>query len=304
MKKSFNIFIILIFLSAPVSAKKSIDEAITNAASDIADKCDANAVLIIDDFESSTTAMKHYIRDQLADAIFSEDRLIQIVTREHMDKIEKELKFQNSGFVSEKSILSVAERLGAQFIIFGKLDEFNGSYILRVRMLDVETGSYLFRRTYNFQYSSKTEQLLGRAPKYKKASVGIIAEANKNSLEFISPSAGFVFDYSLWRKFSSGIKLYVSHDVTEKQNNLSTVETLGYLRFYIVSLSGEPVSGLFTEFQAGSSFFFINSRFKNVINGGLSSGYRFTFNSFYLEPELRFGYPYLFGCGISAGMRF
>ena len=57
----------------------------------------------------------------------------------HMDKIEKELKFQNTGLVSEKTIISVAERLGAKFIVFGKLEEFNGSYILRV---DYSAGRY------------------------------------------------------------------------------------------------------------------------------------------------------------------
>ena len=298
MKKRISFLIISLFIASSLFAKTSIDEAISNAAVDIADKCNAKAILLIDDFESSSSAMTFYIREQLADSIFAEDGLIQIVTREHMDKIEKELKFQNTGLVSEKTILSVAERLGAKFIVFGKLEEFNGSYILRVRMLDVESGSY------DFQYSPKTEQLLGRAPKYKKASLGLIAEVNKNSLEFIAPAIGFTFDYSLWRKISAGSRLSVSYDLHEKKNELVILETLAYFRFYIVSLSGEPVSGLFTELEAGASTLFINTSIKATVNGGAGAGYRFIFNNFYLEPEVRFGYPYLFACGISAGMRF
>ena len=304
MNKRIFIIIISILLSSSVFAKTNIDQAITNAAVDIADKCTAKSILMIDDFESPTPAMTLYIREQLADTIFAKDGLIQIVTREHMDKIEKELRFQNSGVVSEKTILSVAEILGARFVVFGKLEEFNGSYILRVRMLDVKTGSYLYRKTYDFQYSQKTEQLLDRAPKYKKVSVGLLAEANKNSLEFIAPAVGFTFDYSIARKASIGARLSVSYDLHEKNNELVTLDTLGYLRFYIVSLSGEPVSGLFAELQGGVSSFFVNSNIKTVFNGGAGAGYRFTFGNFYLEPELRFGYPYLFGSGISVGMRF
>ena len=304
MNKRIFIIIITILLSSSVFAKTSIDQAISSAAVDIADKCNAKSILMIDDFESPTPAMTLYIREQLADTIFAEYGLIQIVTREHMDKIEKELKFQNSGVVSEKTILSVAERLGARFVVFGKLEEFNSGFILRVRMLDVKTGSYLFRKTYDVQYSQKTEQLLDRAPKYKKVFVGILAEANKNSLEFIAPAVGFTFDYALWRKISIGTRFSISYDLHEKNNELVTLETLGYLRFYIVSLSGEPVSGLFTELQGGVSSFFINSNIKTVFNGGAGAGYRFTLSNFYLEPELRFGYPYIFGCSISAGMKF
>ena len=196
MKKRIIILTISFLLSRQLFANTTIDGAITKAAVDITEKCDAKSILVIDDFESPSQAMTLYIREQLADSIFAEDGLLQIVTREHMDKVEKELKFQNSGVVSEKTILSVAERLGARFLVFGKLEEFNSSYILRVRMLDVKTGAYLFRRTYEFQYSQKTEQLLGRAPNYKKVSLGLLVEANKNSLDFIAPSVGFAFDYS------------------------------------------------------------------------------------------------------------
>ena len=195
-----------------LSAKEKIDNVIAHAAEDIVQKCDAKSILVIDDFESPTQKMTLYIREQLADSIYAEDGLLKLVTREHMDIAEKELKFQNSGVVSEKTILSVAERLGARFAIFGKLEEFNSGFILRVRMLDVKTGAYLFRKTYEFGYSQKTAQLLGNASSYKKVAVGGIGEINKNSIEFVAPAAGLSFDFSLWRKFSVGAKVLLSYD--------------------------------------------------------------------------------------------
>ena len=304
MNKRIFIIIISILLSSSVFAKTSIDQAITNAAVDIADKSSAKTILMIDDFESPTPAMTLYIREQLADTIFAEDGLIQIVTREHMDKIEKELKFQNSGVVSEKTILSVAERLGARFVVFGKLEEFNSGFILRVRMLDVKTGAYLFRKTYEFGYSQKTAQLLGNASTYKKVAIGGIGEINKNSIAFVAPAAGVTFDFSLWRKFSVGAKIILSYDYHEKQNQIFTIETLGTLRYYIVSFSGEPVSGIYLEAQGGISSLIVDSKLKTVFNAGGAAGYRFRLGSFYIEPELRFGYPYMCGAGLAAGMRF
>ena len=287
-----------------LSAKEKIDNVIARAAEDIVQKCDAKSILVIDDFESPTQKMTLYIREQLADSIYAEDGLLKLVTREHMDIAEKELKFQNSGVVSEKTILSVAERLGARFAIFGKLEEFNSGFILRVRMLDVKTGAYLFRKTYEFGYSQKTAQLLGNASSYKKVAVGGIGEINKNSIEFLAPAAGLSFDFSLWRKISVGGKVLLSYDYHEKQNQILTIEALGTLRYYIVSFSGEPVSGIYLEVQAGASSLLVDSKLKTVFNAGGAAGYRFTLGSFYVEPELRVGYPYMCGAGLAAGMRF
>ncbi len=304
MNRKIVTTLISMLLCFSLSAKEKIDDVIARAAEDIVQKCGAKSILVIDDFESPTQKMTLYIREQLADSIYVEDGLVTTVTREHMDIAEKELKFQNSGLVSEKTILSVAERLGARFAVFGRLEEFNSGFILRVRMLDVKTGGYLSRKTYEFGYSQKTAQLLGNASSYKKVAVGGIGEINKNSIEFIAPALGFSFDFSLWRKFSLGAKVLVSYDYHEKQNQVLTIETLGALRYYIVSFSGEPVSGMYLEAQAGASLLLVDSKLKSVFNGGGAAGYRLTLGSFFIEPELRFGYPYMCGAGLAAGIRF
>lgn len=304
MNKRELLFYILIIFSFNLYARPTIDEAITNAAVDIADKCEANSILVIDDFASPTEKMTLYIREQIADSIFSEDGLLQIVTREHMDKVEKELNFQNSGIVNEKTILSVAKRLGAQLIVFGKVEEYNNGYMLRVRILDIETGSYLFRKTYDIKHSQKTEQLLDSSSNYKKVSLGLIAEANKNSLDFFAPSLGLVLNFAAGKKVALGTKLYLSYDILEKNNQFYTLETLGLFRFYINSFSGKPTSGFFLELQVGSSILFVNSEVLSIFNFGGCSGYKITIGKFFLESEFRVGYPYLVGAGINLGFLF
>ena len=46
------------------------------------------------------------------------------------------------------------------------------------------------------------------------------------------------------------------------------------------------------------------SQLKNVFNAGVCTGYRFSTASLYLEPQVRFGYPYLIGAGVTVGLKF
>ena len=260
--------------------------------------------MVIDDFESSSEKMTLYIREQLADLLFDNNKQIKIVTREHMGKIEKELDFQNSGKVSVKSIISVAERIGAHCLVFGSFEEENEGYIIKVRMLDVKTGIYLFRKTYSFSYSKKIEQLLGRSSDFKKVSTGISGEINKNSLDFFAIAAGLTFDICVTRKISLGSKILCSYDFLEKNNQIVSTEFLGTARYYFVFSGGVPGTGIFAEVLAGADFILVNSELNFLFSAGAGSGYRFAFSNIYFEPSVRFGYPYILGVDFSLGFRF
>lgn len=302
MKKILT-FTISLLLCLQCFAKQNLDDAITAISNDISAKCKQNEILAILDFSTQTEEMSSYISSQLISTI-SETSSLRIVTRQHMDKIEKELKFQSSGLVSDSTALSIGERLGAHSIVFGSLEELDNKYMLQVRMLDIEHGAYSLFKTYEITRSAKTEQLLHHAATIYKSSLGLIVEANKNSISMIAPAAGISFDYSVFRKLSIGIKTIISYDVFEKENSILAVEPLGFIRWYVVSPSGEPSAGLFIEGQGGPELLFVNSAVRASANGGLSLGFRMTFQNFYLEPSIRGGYPYLFGAGINAGFRF
>lgn len=302
--------ITLIFLTlsfcARAFAEKTLDNALRLAGADIARMCGVKDILVIDDFASPSAKMTEYIREQLGDLIYAQDGLVRIVTRDKLSQqmTERERRFQNSGVVDESTILSVAKRLGARNVVFGAFEELKSGYMLRVRMLAVESDAYIFRKTYEFPRSAKTEQFLGRADIYYRASAGAGVEVSKNSLEFIAPAASASFDYALARKIVLGARIVMSYDVHEKDNSLFSMETLASARFYLVSPSGEPVTGLFVEALIGASILFVNSEATGCLNFGGASGFRKTFGSIYLEPALRFGYPYMFGASLSAGLRF
>ena len=303
IKKIFFIIFFLSFYFLPVLAKENLDMTLQKVADDVSVRVSDKTIVCVLDFDSKSKNMGEYIRDSLI-SVFSENPNIRIVTRQNMDKVEKELDYQYSGYVSDETALSLCQRLGAQEIVFGQIDELNNVYILQVKMLNVETGAYSLFKKYEVSHSAKTEQLMHHSSATYKSSLGFIVEANKNSVLLLSPAGGIAFDYSVTRCFSVGVKAIVSYDFLEKNNTIYAVEPLGFLRWYVVSPSGEPSSGLFVEGQGGAELLFVNSDFKTAGSTGLTLGFRIPTENFYCEPFLRCGYPYMFGAGISACFRF
>ena len=247
--------------------------------------------------------MSSYINSQLTSFVF-ENANLQVVTRQHMDKVENELKFQNSGLVSDSTALSIGERLGAHAIIFGSLRELDNKYTLEVKMLNVKTGSYSLFKKYQIKRSAMTEQLLHHAATIYKASLGLLFEGNKNSISGMALCTGISFDYNITRNLSFGARALISYDTFMKEKEIYAVEPLGFMRWYVAPIFGEPSGGVFAEAQGGAEFIIIDSNIKNTMSAGLSLGVRIPFGSFYVEPYMRGGYPYMFGAGIGAGCRF
>ena len=304
MKKEKLLFSLLIFfLSALAFSQGKIDSVIQRTGLEIANAVSNNSIICILNFSSPKKEMSDYVQTQLTSAVMETAR-VKVVTRSNMSKIDEELMFQASGLVSDESALSICQRLGANAIVFGEITELDNKYDLRLRMLDVESAAYILFKTYSFSRSSKTEQLLGRAQNYCKSSIGFYIEANKNSVSSVAPCAGLCFDYNFTRKLTVGIKALVSYDVFYKGKSIYTFEPIAFFRFYLASVSGEPSTGLFVQADGGASLIFLDNTAKSCFNAGASLGFRKEFNSFYLEPSLRFGYPYILGAGLSLGLRF
>lgn len=303
MKKILFLLILAFSSINLLSAKEKLDVALQRVSSDVSARISQKTIICVLDFDSQSKEMGAYIRDSLISS-FAENPNIRIVTRQNMDKINRELDYQYSGYVSDATALSLCQRLGAEEIIFGQFDEFDNGYTLQVKMLDVETGSYALFKKYEISRSSKTEQLLHHAATIYKSSLGFVAEGNKNSISHVSPAAGISFDYSLIRRLSLGVKALLSFDALEKDNTIYTIEPLGFLRWYVTSPTGEPSAGLFVEGQGGAEVVLVNDEIKTAVSAGAALGFRITAGNFYLEPALRGGYPYLFGAGLGAGFRF
>ena len=280
--KKIILTLTFILFSSFIFSQEKIDSIILKVANDVSSKCNSKTILCILDFNSPSQDLSEYIQTELTSHV-----------------TENGMKV-----ISDETALSICERLGANAIVFGQIKELDNKYNLQVRLLDVETASYILFKTYVFSRSSKSEQLLGRAANYYKMSIGIFAEVNKNSISYIAPAAGIYFDYSFFRKISLGGKLIASYDAFEKENTVYSLEPLAVLRVYLVSPSGEPSTGFYIEGTGGADIIFSNENVHTVFDAGAGFGFRKEFDSFYIEPMARFGYPYIFAVGFGTGLRF
>jgi len=81
--------------------------------------------------------------------------------------------------------------------------------------------------------------------------------------------------------------------------------------FRVYFFGSSANSGLYLQFAGGPALYFQKEeKFSlpvriGTLNAGLNLGWRFLLGkSFYIEPSISGGYPYIFGAGLSAGVRF
>jgi hypothetical protein len=122
-------------------------------------------------------------------------------------------------------------------------------------------------------------------------------EGNANTREGAAFGGGLLFGCDFNRLMAAGVKAAFSTNL----DTISTLEPLAFFRMYLPLGSGAP----FAQAEAGMSVFLENGNAFPAFNGGLALGWRFLLGQYwYVEPSIRSGYPYVWGGGISAGLRF
>ena len=100
----------------------------------------------------------------------------------------------------------------------------------------------------------------------------------------------------LGRFFAAGLKTGYSHNF----NGIATLEMAALGRWYFLS---SEKSRLFAQVEAGADLIFYDGETFPALLGGLALGWRVPLGSWYLEPLLRVGYPYIWGAGLGFGYR-
>jgi len=138
----------------------------------------------------------------------------------------------------------------------------------------------------------------------KKGAVGLGLEWNMHSYENFAGGAVLGLDFNLPHSFALGLTVTYSNNFS----GLSVVEPAALLRWYVIV---KDHTGFFVQADAGTFLVFdegelISSTFPlPFFLGGLRVGYRIPIgSSFFIEPYGRGGYPFLFGIGVTAGVRF
>jgi len=134
--------------------------------------------------------------------------------------------------------------------------------------------------------------------------IGVYAGTAMYSSDGLSIGGGLELGYG--KGISIGLKAIYFADSASLTDVL---EICFLLRFYLFGINSN--SGLFLQTNAGQAVFFRREKGLSIpgqwglVSAGLSAGWRFLLgNNFYFEPVIGGGYPYFFGAGMSAGVRF
>lgn len=128
--------------------------------------------------------------------------------------------------------------------------------------------------------------------------LGLAPEMNMNSRENFALGLCLNLDFNLGSVFGLGLTVTVSNNF----DNFTVIEPAALFRWYIL---GNNYSGLFIQTDLGLYLFIDEWETKPLFLGGLRGGFRIPMgNMFYLEPYGRVGYPFLFGYGLTTGLRF
>ena len=93
------------------------------------------------DFEASLTEkdLGRTIADLLRNRISGTDK-VNIIERQQLDQIVKEINFQFSDRIDPTTAVRLGKILGIQKILFGRISKLDTTYTIDVRLVDLETG--------------------------------------------------------------------------------------------------------------------------------------------------------------------
>ena len=97
------------------------------------------AVLDLETREGISQGVVSTISDYLRTQLVNTNKFI-IVTRENMEQILKEQKFQMSGCTSQECIVQVGQLLGVRKMFTGSIGKVGTTYVVNLKIIDVQTG--------------------------------------------------------------------------------------------------------------------------------------------------------------------
>jgi len=129
----------------------------------------------------------------------------RIVERELMEDIIQEQNFQLSGCTSNECLVEVGKILGVEQVIGGSISQLDETYLVTIRLIDVETAEILNMVSYDSEQGVQTliaegtkilaEKLTGVEPK-SRVNTESSFEGNgltqQNSLELVRQNTGLV----------------------------------------------------------------------------------------------------------------
>jgi hypothetical protein len=117
----------------------SLIEAVELSANKIASELPKGSRVAVLAFESENASFSEFMVEELTGALV--DRGIEVADRQNLEHLQKELKFQMSGSVSDDDIKAAGKFLAADMVITGQLVNIGDTYRYQVNAIRLEQAT-------------------------------------------------------------------------------------------------------------------------------------------------------------------
>jgi TolB-like protein len=138
----------------------SLDQAIQAGAKEIDDKLVKGNKVVVLNFKSTSQRMSDFILDEMMTALVKSGK-ITVVDRANLELIQQEMSFQMSGEVSDSSAQAIGQKLGAQSIISGSIDDMGTTYRIRFRTIEVVSAAIQVLSSFDVKKEGNIIALMG-----------------------------------------------------------------------------------------------------------------------------------------------
>ena len=164
-KRLLGLSILLFWMAGGVLYAQDItlDEAIKTSAEEIGSKLRSGVKVVVLNFRSPSVRFSDYALDEMMTELVKGGK-VTVVDRANLELIQQEMQFQMSGEVSDSSAQAIGQKLGAQSIISGSIEDMGTNYRIRFRTIEVETAAIQVLTSVNVRKNSQTATLMGEKP--------------------------------------------------------------------------------------------------------------------------------------------
>lgn len=145
--KALFILILIVFCLFPLSAEG---------------KAKTKPTIAVLNFENQgVLSLNAQIVQKLFTSKLVESRAYQVIEREKIDELLKEVELQHSDITNASTVAQIGEILNAEFIVIGSLMKLGSSYILEARMIKVETAQIYSSGSKKFESIEMAYDVMG-----------------------------------------------------------------------------------------------------------------------------------------------
>jgi PBP1b-binding outer membrane lipoprotein LpoB len=256
------------FLSCVSSEKKliqnsisALDKAVIDASESIIAKLPQNSTVALFNNSVDETDLTNHVIEEISSYLTDKSSLI-VIERERFETIEKEQNWQmDTGYVSDEEQVSIAHRLGAQYVVSSYISGTGSLQRLRITTWNVASGQIIVTSVFptnemGVQLVKAVEEANPQIPQSNYITIkedGITIDYRMMTTEYIAADISFIENILGCDVYIDGTQYYFTVALYNSRNNY---EVTYYSRFN--NVSGNMVESFDSDFASNIISYLMN----------------------------------------------